>query len=110
MEFKENLKTLRKQKGVSQEELGENIGVKKSVISLYESGKRKPSFEVLEAIADYFNVDMNVLMGNSDMSFQEAELLNYFRMVDPNHKEAILSYAKAMAALRIDFPDGTWMM
>jgi XRE family transcriptional regulator len=28
---------------------------------MYESGRRKPSFEVLEAFADFFNVDMNTL-------------------------------------------------
>lgn len=62
-EFKDMLVFLRKREGLSQLELGEKLNLTKSAISMYENGKRKPSFEVLEAIADYFNVSMNFLMG-----------------------------------------------
>lgn len=34
---------------------------------MYESGKREPDFETSEAIADIFNVDMDFLMGRSDV-------------------------------------------
>ena len=61
-EFKDMLIYLRKREGLSQLELGERLNLTKSTISMYENGKRKPSFEVLEAIADYFNVSMNFLM------------------------------------------------
>ena len=37
---------------------------------MYEIGKREPNFEMLEAIADYFNVDMNFLLGKSDVPNQ----------------------------------------
>ena len=35
---------------------------------MYENGEREPSFELLEAIADYFNVDMNYLLGKKELS------------------------------------------
>jgi transcriptional regulator with XRE-family HTH domain len=67
MNFADTLCYLRKRAGLSQEELGNKIGVKKSTVSMYEKGQRKPSYEVLEAIADCFNVDMDFLTGKSDV-------------------------------------------
>ena len=65
MNFSDTLKYLRKRANMSQEELGQKIGVKKSTVSMYERGDRKPSYEVLEAIADCFNVDMDYLTGKT---------------------------------------------
>lgn len=65
MKFSDTLKYLRKRAGMSQEELGLKIGVQKSTVSMYERGERKPSYEVLEAIADCFNVDMDYLTGKT---------------------------------------------
>ena len=61
--FKEMLKYLRVRDNLSQAELADKLGVAKSSISMYEVGKREPDFETLEAIADFFNVDMNFLLG-----------------------------------------------
>ncbi len=57
------LKYLRVRDNLSQAELADKLGVAKSTISMYEVGKREPDFETLEAIADFFNVDMNFLLG-----------------------------------------------
>ena len=69
--FGERLKFLRDQKGVTQEDLAELLGVNKQTISGYERGVRRPagetSLEVYEKLADYFNVDMMYLLGQSDM-------------------------------------------
>ena len=61
--FKEMLKYLRVRDNLSQAELADKLGVAKSTIRMYEVGKREPDFETLEAIADFFNVDMNFLLG-----------------------------------------------
>lgn len=63
--FKDMLKYLRMRDKLSQSELAEKLGVSKSTISMYEVGKREPDFEVLETIADFFNVDMNFLLGKN---------------------------------------------
>lgn len=68
MEFKDVLKKLRKNKGISQVELATKLGFSKSLIGLYETGERKPSFEALEAIADFFNISIDYLMGKEDKS------------------------------------------
>lgn len=64
--FKEMLKYLRCREGLSQSELANKLGISKSTISMYEVGKREPDFETLEAIADFFNVDINFLLGRAE--------------------------------------------
>lgn len=63
--FKDMLKYLRMRNNLSQSELADKLGVSKSTVSMYEVGKREPDFETLEAIADFFNVDMNFLLGKT---------------------------------------------
>ena len=65
-DFKSMLKHLRNRDGLSQEELAKKLGVAKSTVSMYEVGKREPNFEMLEAIADTFNVDINFLLGKAN--------------------------------------------
>lgn len=64
--FKDMLKYLRHRENLSQLELAEKLGLSKSTISMYEVGKREPDFETLEMIADFFNVDMNFLLGKCE--------------------------------------------
>lgn len=68
MDFKERLRELRKKRGYSQVALAEKIGVSKSTIGAYETGDIKPSIEVLETLADFFNVNLSYLMGEEDGS------------------------------------------
>lgn len=60
--FKDEFKKLRLEWKYTQEEIAQKLGVGKSTISMYENGNREPDFEMLEAIADVFNVDMNRLI------------------------------------------------
>lgn len=63
----DRIKSLRLEKGISQQELSENIGIGRSTLANYEQGKREPNMETLELFADYFNVDMNYLTGYSNI-------------------------------------------
>ena len=63
--FSDMLVFLRRRDNLSQQELASKIGLAKSTISMYERGERKPSFEVLEQLADYFNVNMDTLLGTT---------------------------------------------
>ena len=69
MSFGKILKELRTERKVTQQELSDYLDISKSMISMYESNQRKPSYEMLEAIADFFNVDMNRLYGASSNSY-----------------------------------------
>lgn len=68
MQFQEILKNLRSLRGVSQAELAKGLDVSTGLIGMYENGKRKPSYSMLEAIADYFNVDIDYLTGRESRS------------------------------------------
>lgn len=62
MNFGEKLKALRKSKNMTQNQLGNNLGVAKSVISYYENGDRYPSYSVLVKIAHTFHVTTDYLL------------------------------------------------
>lgn len=75
--FPDSLRRLRKKEGWSQEELGARLGLAKSTISMYENGTREPSLEILEAIADIFNVDMNTLTDSKASAELTQEIQEY---------------------------------
>ena len=80
MDFAKRLKELRVSRGLTQEDLARELNLVKSSISMYENGKRKPSFEVLEAIADYFNVNMDTLYSSAPVfvpSLKRVPMLGY---------------------------------
>ena len=72
--FSDMLAYLRKREGLSQQELADKLGVTRSRIGMYETAKREPDFESLEAIADFFNVNMDTLMGKSTPTISPAPL------------------------------------
>lgn len=64
--FSERLFLLRSKKKLSQKALGELLGVSDAAITMMEKGKRSPSFEILCALADYFEVSIDYLTGRTD--------------------------------------------
>ena len=65
--FNNQLKILRKEYNLSQQELAAKIGISKSSINMYERGEREPGLETVKRIADFFNVDIDYLFGVSDI-------------------------------------------
>ncbi|MCQ2439450.1 MAG: helix-turn-helix transcriptional regulator [Oscillospiraceae bacterium] len=49
---------------MTQQDLANALGVSKSTISLYENGNREPDFEMMERIADHFNVNMSTFFSD----------------------------------------------
>jgi transcriptional regulator with XRE-family HTH domain len=64
--FGAQLRLLRKKAGIKQSELGEAVGLSLKQISNMEIGRRSPSVEVLVAIADYFKISLDSLVGRDD--------------------------------------------
>ena len=60
------LKKLRNQKGFTQSELSEALGVSQQTIAHIESNYRKPSYELILRIACYFDVSIDYLFGRTD--------------------------------------------
>ena len=69
--FSERLKSLRQEKGWSQQRLADELKLSKSSVNMYERGEREPGFETMETIADLFNVDMNYLYGHTDIKIAD---------------------------------------
>ena len=74
MEFNEKLQKLRKQKGITQEELSEILFVSRAAISKWESGRGYPNIDSLKEIARYFDITIDELLSwNELLSVAEQE-------------------------------------
>lgn len=80
--FGETLKNLRKEADITQEELGNIVGVTTSMIGMYETNARKPSYEVLLKIAEYFNVTTDYLLGKSDSKTPNDKLVDQEKYIE----------------------------
>ncbi len=63
MDFGTRLKNLRKQAGLTQQQLATQLGITKSVVSFYELQERSPSPDVLVKLAVIFHVSADYLLG-----------------------------------------------
>lgn len=64
--FATRLLFLRKEKGISQQTLAEHLGISFHQVSKMETGQRGASLEVACALADFFDVSLDYLVGRSD--------------------------------------------
>ncbi len=72
--FGERLKTLRRERGITQQELADAIGISKGGLCYYENTNRAPDITVLEKFADYFKVSADYLLGRTNAQTQKAKL------------------------------------
>ena len=67
MEFNEKLQELRKQRGLTQEELAQSLYVSRTAISKWESARGYPNIESLKAIAKFFGVTIDELLSGDEL-------------------------------------------
>jgi transcriptional regulator with XRE-family HTH domain len=67
MEFHEKLQELRKHKGLTQEELADQLFVSRTAVSKWESGRGYPNIESLKAIAKFFGVTIDQLLSGDEL-------------------------------------------
>ena len=82
MEFYEKLQELRKQKGLTQEELAESLYVSRTAISKWESGRGYPNIDSLKTISKFFSVTIDELLSGEEVLTIAQE--------DQKQKESIL--------------------
>lgn len=122
--FAERLKTLREQKGETQQDIADLLGVTKHAVSGYERGVRRPAgesaIEVYELLADHFNVDLAYLIGQQDhvvrllgsgsdpdaeilveVTPEEVQLIKQYRRLDAYNKKMM----RMMAHMDEEAPD-----
>lgn len=109
MTFGNVLRMLRQRNNLTQKQLASVLDVSESRIGMYERGHREPDFEMLETIADYFNVDMDFLTGRSEierqytfepgnstpaeweLTYNEQTLIQDYRSLNPQGQAAALA-------------------
>ncbi len=64
--FAKNLRSLRKEANMRQQDLADKLGVAQTTIASYEQGQRFPNHETLIEIADFFNVSIDFLLGREE--------------------------------------------
>ena len=74
MNFNEKLIKLRKEKGLSQEELGTELGVSRQTISKWELAQSYPDFQRLVLLSDYFHMSLDLLV--KDINVEEVRNKN----------------------------------
>ncbi len=76
MNFNEKLLNLRKSKGLSQEELGNELNVSRQTISKWESCQSYPDFQRLVLLSDYFGLTLDELVKDLDVQEVREKNLN----------------------------------
>jgi len=105
-----NLKELRKQRKLSQQDLAEHLHVSQQSIYKYENGLSTPDLEILSSMADLFNCSIDYLVGHSSIphkiepvtetSLNEDELhiLKHYRALSQGNKKLVTNLIVELAA------------
>lgn len=99
--LQDRLKNLRKQTGRSQADIASLLNITREAYSMYENGKRQPSYETLTFLADLYNVNTDYLLGRTDNSSpvidlaeDERFILSAYRKTDEHGRQLFQVLAK----------------
>ncbi|MBD9846443.1 helix-turn-helix domain-containing protein [Enterococcus faecalis] len=92
--FPERLKELRIEKGITLEELAKNIGTTKTTLSRYENGERSPKLQLVGLLANYFQVDMAWLSGQSIYK-NTLDILPVYNQLSPPRQQKVYDFAES---------------
>ena len=107
--FSENLKKLRTDFKLSQEELGLILGYSRTAISAYELGRNEPSFEDLKKIANYFSVTTDFLLSieknkptitDEILTTEQKKIINVTKGFSHDELKNIIDYANFIKSKR----------
>ena len=104
------LRELRQNAGLTMKQLGKQLNLAESTISLYESGKRAPDLETVKAFAIYFNVSVDYLLGLTDEKegplaeineeTLDAEIMAHLKSLSPEDLEKVDFFVQGILAAR----------
>jgi transcriptional regulator with XRE-family HTH domain len=96
-----NLRKLRKAKGISQQQLADDLEISQQSINKYENHKIEPDIFMLMKMADYFETSIDYLVGYTDidrkiepvqphdLNADEAAVIENYRTLSPKERESI---------------------
>lgn len=98
--FNEKLKAVRKQKGLSQTELGKLLGVQAQTIERWETGKSKPNLETINKLCEALDVPLRYFISEEHVDYQltleEAFVINKYRELNDDGKSIVINLLKMM--------------
>ncbi len=97
--FSEQLKIARKQKGLSQAELGKLLGVQAQTVGRWENGKSKPNLEKINKLCEILNIPLYSLISKDvdyQLNYEEAFIVNKFRELNDDGKSIVINLLKTM--------------
>lgn len=103
MKFGDKLRELLEMHNLSQKELGEKLNIAPSTIGNYVRNIRQPDHATLVVFANYFNVSVDFLLGNSKnnkIGHEEQLLLTIYYELKPSYKRILLEEAKLLFELQ----------
>ena len=93
--FNEKLKNARKQKGLSQAELGKLLGVQAQTVGRWETGKSKPNLETINKLCEALDVPLRYFINEERVDYQltleEAFVINKYRELNDDGKQMIIN-------------------
>ena len=113
MEFRERLKALRKEIGMTQIELGEKLNYGSTAIANYEAGRNQPSIPDLMKIASIFDVSMDYLLCVSDIRHpyevsEETVAMHkfhqYYTQLNEESRKELFTYMRYLVFKQGDTP------
>ena len=94
MEFNRIIKLLRKERGITQKQAAEDLGVSQALLSHYEKGIRECGLDFVVRVADYYNVSCDYLLGRSaernGMMLSAEDIPNPDKMKDNIYHGSVL--------------------
>jgi transcriptional regulator with XRE-family HTH domain len=97
MKLKENIRTLRKQRGWTQAELAKKLKIKQYNVSDYEIGRIEPNVNTLIKLANAFDVSLDYLVGRNEEDLEPGDI-NQF--INPISDPQIIRFNEAIKQLR----------
>ena len=93
----EKLRLLRKERGLTNQQMADFLGVSKGSYNYYELGKTEPNIQILKKLADFFCVTVDYLIGATPKDFngetlseEEKDLIKFYRGIGDVERRGVL--------------------
>ena len=100
------IKELRREKGILQDDLARDIGVSKGTVSVWERDARKPEYDTLEQLCDYFQVNLGYLLGEDvDRALVQPSDEDLSKWQKEDEQQIIVGFVRRFLKLSPDMQD-----
>ena len=100
------LKELRREKGIQQDDLARDIGVSKGTVSVWERDARKPEYDTLEQLCQYFQVNLGYLLGEDvDRALVQSSDEDLSKWQKEDEQQIIVGFVRRFLKLSPDMQE-----